>query len=174
MLREERARRRRELKASGSRRMGERPPYRSILTAPIVAFVIMAFTSHFAMGGFEVVWSLWLRHLGASLNYISYTWVVFSVPMLLSFAGGMLADRYSRFWLMFGGYTISAFAWVVYGTTTNLTLFIVVNVHRGPGDRLLLPGEAGLPHPGEPAALARHGDGYRDRRPCSLPAGSDR
>jgi MFS family permease len=83
------------------------------------------------MGGWEVVWSIWLDHLGASKAYIGLTWVAFSVPMLLSFAGGILADRYSRFALMFTGYTISAFAWILYGSTTNLTLFLIVNVIEG-------------------------------------------
>jgi len=109
----------------------ERPPYRTVLTRPIVAFVVIAFLSHYAMGGWEVVWSIWLDHLGASKTYIGLTWVAFSVPMLLSFAGGMLADRYSRFALMFTGYTISALSWIVYGSTTNLTLFIIVNVIEG-------------------------------------------
>ena len=109
----------------------ERPPYRTVLTRPILAFVVIAFLSHYAMGGWEVVWSIWLEHLGASMSYIGWTWVAFSVPMLLSFAGGMLADRYSRFALMFTGYTISAASWIVYGSTTNLTLFLIVNVIEG-------------------------------------------
>lgn len=109
----------------------QRPPYRAILTPAIIAFLIVAFTGHFAMGAWEVVWSLWLKHLGASLTFISMTWVAFSVPMLLSFAGGMLADRYSRFALMFIGYSISGVAWVIYGITTNFTAFIVVNVIEG-------------------------------------------
>jgi MFS family permease len=109
----------------------ERPPYRTIFTPAIVAFVIMAFASHYAMGGFDVVWSIWLKHLGASMDYISLTWVAFSVPMLLSFAGGMLADRWSRFWLMMIGFSLSAVAWIVYGITTNLTLFLIVNVLEG-------------------------------------------
>jgi len=109
----------------------ERPPYRAVLTTPVLAFVVVAFMSHFAMGGWEVVWSLWLEHLGASMTYIGLTWVAFSVPMLLSFAGGMLADRYSRFALMFAGYSISAVAWILYGSTTNLTVFLIVNVIEG-------------------------------------------
>ena len=109
----------------------ERPPYRAIFSPAIIAFIIMAFTSHFAMGAFDVVWSIWLKHLGASMSYISLTWVAFSVPMLLSFAGGMLADRWSRFWLMMVGYSLSAVAWIFYGVTTNLTLFLIVNVLEG-------------------------------------------
>jgi DHA1 family multidrug resistance protein-like MFS transporter len=112
-------------------RGAERPPYRTILTPAILAFVVIAFTSHFAMGSFEVVWTLWLDHLGASMTYIGLTWVAFSVPMLLAFVGGMLADRYSRFTLMFTGYTISAVAWILYGVTTNLPLFLLVNVVEG-------------------------------------------
>ena len=93
--------------------------------------MIIAFTRHFVMGAFEVVWSLWLEHLGASLSYICLTLIVFSGPMLLSFVGGVVADRRSRYWLFFGGYTISAGAWIVYGVTTNMTLFLVVSAMEG-------------------------------------------
>ena len=112
-------------------RKAERPPYRAILSPAIIAFLVVGFTTHFAMGGFEVVWSIWLKELGASMTYIALTWIAFSVPMLLSFAGGIVADRYSRFTLMFAGYAVSAVAWILYGTTTNLVLFLVVNVIEG-------------------------------------------
>ena len=122
---------RRAAREARGQKKRERPPYRAVLTRPILAFIVIAFMSHYAMGGWEVVWSIWLEHLGASMTYIGLTWVAFSVPMLLSFAGGMLADRYSRFALMFTGYTISAVAWILYGSTTNLTLFLIVNVIEG-------------------------------------------
>jgi MFS family permease len=109
----------------------EKPPYRQILTPAILAFLLVGFTSHFAMGAFEVVWSLYLRDLGASNTYISATWIAFSVPMLFAFAGGIIADRYSRFILMFTGYTMSAAAWIIYGTTTSLVVFLIVNVIEG-------------------------------------------
>ena len=125
VLREpEHARRRREVKV-------KHPPYRQLVTKPILAFLIVAATGHFAMGVFEVLWSVWLRHLGASVRFIGLTWIVFSVPMLLAFVGGYLADRYNRWRLMFSGYAISAFAWIFYGSTDNLTLFLVVNIIEG-------------------------------------------
>jgi MFS family permease len=107
------------------------PPRAVVLAPPVVAFVVIAFTSHIAYGGWEVVWSIYLRDLGASMQYISWTWIAFSVPMLLSFAGGILADRYNRFALMFVGYSISAASWIIYGVTTNMSLFLVVNVIEG-------------------------------------------
>ncbi len=116
------------------RSCGERrilPPRKILLSPAILAFLLVAFTSHIAMGGFEVIWSLYLREIGASMQFIAATWIAFSVPMLLAFAGGMLADRYNRFALMFIGYTISALAWILYGVTTNLPLFLAVNVIEG-------------------------------------------
>ena len=121
----------RDARVSRGLKKRERLPYRTVLTRPILAFVVIAFLSHYAMGGWEVVWSIWLDHLGASKTFIGLTWVAFAVPMLLSFAGGVLADRYSRFALMFTGYTISALSWIVYGSTTNLMLFLAVNVIEG-------------------------------------------
>lgn len=120
----EHAKRRRAVKV-------KRPPYRELVTRPVIAFLVVAFTGHLAMGVWEVLWSLWLRHLGASMRFIGYTWVAFSVPMLFAFLGGYLADRYNRWVLMFSGYVISAFAWITYGATKNLALFMIVNVIEG-------------------------------------------
>jgi DHA1 family multidrug resistance protein-like MFS transporter len=129
-LRTRRAQRSAAVRAGGSRKAA-RTPYRAIFTAPIIAFVVIAFTSHFAMGAWDVIWSLYLDSLGASKTFISMTWVAFSVPMLLSVVGGMLADRWSRFWLFMIGYALSGFAWMFYGVSTNLTALIVVNVLEG-------------------------------------------
>jgi DHA1 family multidrug resistance protein-like MFS transporter len=129
-LRTRRAQRRVRAQA-GDGRKTSRPPYRLIFTAPIIAFVVVAFTSNFAMGAWDVIWSLYLDSLGASKTFISMTWVAFSVPMLLSVFGGMVADRYSRFWLFMVGYALSGIAWMFYGMSTNLTALIVVNVLEG-------------------------------------------
>lgn len=120
----EHARRRRAVKV-------KHPPYRKLITRPIIAFLVVAFTGHLAMGMWEVIWSLWLRHLGASMTFIGFTWVAFSAPMLFSFVGGYFADRYNRWVLMFSGYVVAACAWITYGATTNLTLFLIVNVIEG-------------------------------------------
>ncbi len=108
----------------------------------------VAATGHFAMGVFEVLWSLWLRHLGASMRFIGLTWMAFSVPMLLAWVGGYLADRYSRWALMFSGYTVSAYRLDLYGTTRNLTLFLVVNIVEGLAVAWSYPAKQGVPGAG--------------------------
>ena len=86
----------------------KRPSYREVLTPAIVGFLVTGLTAEFAFGGFEVIWSLWLVKLGASMTTVSLTWIAMSVPMLLSFAGGILADRYNRFVPMFAGGSVVA------------------------------------------------------------------
>jgi MFS family permease len=120
----EHARRRRAVKTV-------RPSYRSLVSRPVLAFLIVAITGNFGMGAFEVLWSIWLRHLGASMRLIGLTWIAFSLPLLLSWVGGYFADRYNRWALMFSGYVISALAFVTYGSTRNLILFVVVNAIEG-------------------------------------------
>ena len=109
----------------------ERPPYRSLVTRPVAAFLVVAATMGFATGLWEVLWSLWLLRLGATMYFVGLTWIAFSLPMLLAFAGGRLADRHSRFLLMYSGLTVSSLAWIVYGVTRNLTVFLVFCVIEG-------------------------------------------
>jgi MFS family permease len=116
-----------------------RPPYRRLLSRPVLAFMVVAATSHFAMGSWEVVWSLWLRELGASMSFVGATWMAFSLPMLLAFLGGRLADRYSRFALMYGGYFVVACTWLVYGMAGHLWLFLAFAVVEGLATALSMP-----------------------------------
>ena len=120
----ERGRRRRREKV-------KRPPLRTLLNRPILAFILVAAAGHFAMGTWDVIWSIYLRHLGASMAFVGWTWIAFSVPMLLSFVGGYIADRGNRFLLMFSGYAISGVTWVIYGTVTVLWVLLLFSVIEG-------------------------------------------
>lgn len=121
-----------------------RPRYRSLLTRPVVAFLIVAAATHLAMGSWEVVWSIWLRELGAPMAFVGLTWMAFSVPMLLSFLTGRLADRYDRFLLMFGGLAFAALAWIVYGVTRNLQVFLLFSVLEGVAMAIAWPAKQSL------------------------------
>jgi MFS family permease len=123
----------REPERSRHRRLDstERPPLRTLLSRPIQAFILVAAAGHFAMGTWDVIWSIYLRHLGASMAFVGWTWIAFSVPMLLSFVGGYIADRSNRFLLMFSGFAISGASWVIYGTVTALWVLLLFNVIEG-------------------------------------------
>ncbi|NLT34345.1 MAG: MFS transporter [Gaiellales bacterium] len=114
-----------------AREIQARPSFRVLAGRPVLYFLVLAASFNFASGAFEVIWSLWLRHLGASMAFVGATWVAFSLPMLLAFVGGRLADRYSRFWLVFIGFGLSTLCWMAYGTLDVLPLLLVFNVVEG-------------------------------------------
>ncbi len=82
--------------ARARRTRAARPAVRALLTRPVLAILLVVATTEFAVGAWEVVWSLWLDSLGYSFAFIGLTWVAYSAPLLLAFAGGLLADRFSR------------------------------------------------------------------------------
>ncbi len=108
-----------------------RPSYRTLMSPPVIAFMVVAATGNLAMGAWEVLWSIWLRHIGASMAFVGLTWTAFSVPMLLSFLGGRLADRHNRFVLMFSGLGFAAMTWIAYGVLRDLEVFLVFCVLEG-------------------------------------------
>ena len=101
------------------------------LARPIAAFLLVAFTGFFAMGTWEVLWSLYMRHLGASMRLVGLAWTLPGAPMLFAWAGGYLSDRYNRFILMFAGFASAAVIWIIYGLVSSLTLILSLSVIEG-------------------------------------------
>ena len=64
--------------------------------------------------------------LGASFAVVGLTWVLFSAPLLLSFLGGRLADRHSRFALMVAGFPVQAVCWLLVPIFHDPTVFLLL------------------------------------------------
>ena len=130
--------------ARARRKAVARPPLRSLLTAPVVAILIIVATAEFTMGAWEVVWSIWLDSQGRSFAFIGLTWIAFSAPMLLSFLGGRLADRHSRFALMTAGFAVQGLMWFVFSLTEIPAVYIAAAVVGGLAFALAFPAKQGL------------------------------
>jgi DHA1 family multidrug resistance protein-like MFS transporter len=69
-------------------------PLRALLNRMFLGALVMNFGLYFSIGVYEVIWSLYMVHLGASLAWIGFTFTLFGLPMLLlSPFGGRLVDR---------------------------------------------------------------------------------
>ncbi len=117
--------------ARARRQPVKRPPFRDLLTAPVLAILLVVATAEFTMGSWEVVWSIWLDSQGRSFAFIGLTWIAFSAPMLLSFAGGRLADRHSRYALMIAGFGVQGGMWIVFSLTESPAVYIAAAVIGG-------------------------------------------
>ena len=120
------------------------PPLRALLTPPLTAILIVVATAEFTMGAWEVIWSIWLDSQGHSFAFIGLTWIAFSAPMLLSFAGGRLADRHSRYALMIGGFGVQAVTWVAFSVTAAAWIYLVAAALSGLALALAFPAKQAL------------------------------
>jgi MFS family permease len=77
---------------------------RRLVNRLLLAAIVINFGTFFAAGTYEVVWSLYLSHLGAGLDLIGLTFALFALPiLLLSPFAGRLVDRGGGLLLLFGG-----------------------------------------------------------------------
>lgn len=70
----------------------------------LVAVLVINAGGYFAGGTYEVIWSLFLQHLGAGLDLIGLTFAMFGLPVLLlsPFAGRLVDRRGSRAFIVVG------------------------------------------------------------------------
>ena len=69
-------------------------PPSSLWNRGLIAVLIINAGGYFAAGTYDVIWSLFLRQLGASLELIALTFAMFGLPvLLLSPLAGRLVDR---------------------------------------------------------------------------------
>jgi MFS transporter, DHA1 family, tetracycline resistance protein len=65
-----------------------------LLNRGLIAALVINAGGYFAGGTYEVIWSLFLQHLGAGLDLIGLTFAMFGLPvLLLSPLAGRLVDR---------------------------------------------------------------------------------
>jgi MFS family permease len=105
---------------------------RQLFWPALMAALLVVVASGFADGLFISIWSIWLNDLNASNTYIGFTFITFSLPlMLLMPFTGKLADKH-RLALLIGvpSVLISA-AYLAYGFTTDLLLIALLGLIEG-------------------------------------------
>jgi MFS family permease len=106
-----------------------------MLTAPIIIGCLVKGAIGLGPGVAIAIWSLFTADLGFSLTEIGWTYMVYSIPMILvAPVAGRFSDRYGRMLMMFGSSIALSFMWVSYGFVTALILFIILGIVEGSFD----------------------------------------
>jgi MFS family permease len=72
----------------------QQAPLGALLNRAFLGAVILNFGLYFSVGVYEVVWSLYMRRLGASIEWIGFTFTLFGLPvLLLGPVAGRFVDR---------------------------------------------------------------------------------
>jgi MFS family permease len=86
-----------------------------LLNRLLLAAIIINIGGNFAAGTYDVVWSLYLEHLGAGIELIGFTFAMFGLPILLfSPYFGRRADRGALVWFVILGGIAPAITGILY------------------------------------------------------------
>ena len=95
-------------------------PMRAVFNRTVVAALVLAFGLHLTFGVYEVVWSIYLIALGASVAWVSLTFVIFGIPeMIMGPIAGRVVDRRGPVRMIVISGVVILFSGAVYATAGN-------------------------------------------------------
>jgi len=98
----------------------------------LVAALVLGVGSYFAGGAYEVVWSLYMTSLGASLGMIGLTFFTFALPiLLLSPVMGRFIDHEGGFLALVLGMVVIGVCGVLYALVPSIWFVILLGLVEG-------------------------------------------
>ena len=106
----------------------------------LIAALVINIGGYFAGGTYEVIWSLFLTGLGASIDLVGLTFAMFALPVLIlsPYAGRLVDRRGSRAFIVIGSILPAAMG-LAYSRMTDPTLAVPLIIIEGTGFALLNP-----------------------------------
>jgi DHA1 family multidrug resistance protein-like MFS transporter len=115
-------------------------PRTRLLNRALVGVLILNAGGYFAGGTYEVIWSLFLQHLGAGLDLIGLTFAMFGLPvLLLSPYAGRLIDRRGARAFVIAGCLLPAVTGILYTLLTDPVLAVPLILVEATGFAMLNP-----------------------------------
>ncbi len=141
-------------------RAGDPPRPASLRNRLLVAAIVINAGSAFAQGTYEVVWSLFLTSLGASLDLVGATFATFAIPILLfSPAAGRYVDRQGGLPFIIAGTLMPAIAGVAYTLIRDPVLALPLILFEATGFALLFPALYAVVAAGSPSGRSSTAQG---------------
>jgi len=137
-----------------------RAPLRELLNVSLGVALIMNFGFSLAFGVYEVIWSLFLEDLGASIEWIGLTFALFGLPMMImSPFAGRLVDRHGPIRFAAVGGLVICIAGVVYGLSTEPLVPSAMASVEGIAEAFLMPALYALVAFGSPSGRSSTAQG---------------
>ena len=102
-------------------------PLRAVFNRTIIAALVLTFGLYLSFGTYEVIWSIYLIELGATVAWVSLTFVLFGIPeMILGPIAGRMVDRRGPVGVIIGSSLMIIVAGSIYATATHYLVPSVV------------------------------------------------
>ncbi len=113
-------------------------PLSALFNRTVIAALVLTFGLHLSFGTYEVVWSYYLIALGATVAWVSLTFVLFGIPeMLIGPYAGRIVDRRGPVGLVIGSGLVIIVAGSIYASASY---FLVPSIYLVP--TIVVPFEA--------------------------------
>jgi DHA1 family multidrug resistance protein-like MFS transporter len=137
------------------------PPLRLLLNRFVAAALVMNFGLYLAVGVYDVVWSLYMRGLGASVSWIGVSFALFGLPiLLLAPIGGRVVDRVGGLRFAVGGGLGIALAGFIYTLAQDPVFPVVVGLFEAVAMAFLGPALYAILASGSPRGRSSTTQGF--------------
>jgi MFS family permease len=137
-----------------------RAPLRALLNRTLVAAIVVYFGASLAFGVYEVIWTLYMTHLGASLTWVGLTFTIFgAVSAVFSPIAGRIIDRSSPIRFVIGGGVGIAVAGAIYAIAQEPVMPTLVIPFEAVAEAFLVPALYALVARGSPLGLTSTAQG---------------
>jgi DHA1 family multidrug resistance protein-like MFS transporter len=105
----------------------EQAPVSAIFNRTVMAALVLTFGLHLSFGTYEVIWSIYLVALGASIAWVGATFVLFAIPeMVAAPIAGRLIDRRGPIGFIVGSSLVIMVSGALYALATEPVLPTIV------------------------------------------------
>jgi DHA1 family multidrug resistance protein-like MFS transporter len=102
-------------------------PLSAVFNRVVVGVLVIAFGLHLSFGTYEVIWSLYMVALGATIAWVGLTFVIFAIPeMVVGPVAGRMVDRRGPIPFVIGSAVIIMVSGVLYASATEPLLPTIV------------------------------------------------
>jgi MFS family permease len=139
---------------------GRRVIPRTLLNRLLIAAIVINAGGAFAQGTYEVIWSLFLTSIGASLDLVGATFATFAIPILLfSPAAGRYVDRRGSLPFIVAGTLMTVFSGVCYTLIRDPVLALPLILVESSGFAILFPALYAVVSAGSPTGRSSTAQG---------------
>ena len=137
-----------------------RAPISALFNRRVIAALVLTFGVHLSFGTYEVVWSIYLVALGATVAWVGLTFVIFAIPeMIVGPIAGRIVDRRGPVAIILASGHVIILSGAVYATASSYIVPSVMVPFEAAATAAMMPALFAMLSRGAPAGRSSTAQG---------------